>query len=866
MRMNKPVSNNYDHKTIEKKWGDKWTKEKLYQPDIKASKKPFYNLMMFPYPSAEGLHVGNMYAFTGADVYGRYNRMLGFDIFEPIGLDGFGIHSENYAIQVGKHPVDHAKESQENFYRQLGMIGNGYAWDNHLETYDPNYYKWTQWLFVQMFKAGLAYKDSAMVNWCPSCKTVLADEQVIDTKCERCKSDVIRKRMSSWFFRITKYAERLLKNIDGDNKPGEQTELAPVEKGYDPSKMGLRWPEKIKSAQRNWIGKKTGINITYPIDGTKETLTCFTTRPDTNYGATFVVVAPEYVENFKDLIPQEKKLEIEEYIKVSLNKTEQQRKEEGKEKSGVFTGLYALNQLNNYKMPIWISDFVLMDVGTGAVVGVPGHDTRDFEFATKYKLPVIRVVVGSDGDTTDIVKVEQVQEDEGKMVNSEFLNGMDVNEALNAIMDHLEEKGWGKKEVNYHLRDWLISRQRYWGPPIPMIFCEVCKENGKGEQDSMPGWYSVHELDLPVELPNIKDYKPKGDGSSPLVNAPDDWKSTTCPGCEGKAQRELDVSDTFLDSSWYFLAYPNLATSEWEGNSDPFNKEITGKWLPVDAYIGGAEHAVLHLLYSRFVTMVLKDAEYLDFEEPFPFLYGHGLLIKDGAKMSKSRGNIVVPDEYIVKYGSDTLRTYLMFLGPYDQGGDFRDTGIEGMRRFMNRVWQIYSDYLQIDPNEEDLKNCNIKMHQTIKKVTNDLKNFRYNTAIASIMEYVNTLRAVAKEGKRGQNALWKVNLGTLSLLMAPFAPHMAEEIWTEVLGNKFSVHKQQWPLFDESLTKNKKVTIAIQVNGKLRGTLVVGADKSEDEETIVALSKTDEKVKKWLTGNPKKVIFVPGKIVNFII
>lgn len=851
-------SSKFDHKKVEDKWQKRWLDEKIYQPNLSGAPNPFYNLMMYPYPSAEGLHVGNMYAFTGADVYGRYKRMKGFDVFEPIGLDGFGIHSENYAIKVGKHPKEHAKASEENFYRQLGIIGMGYAWDYRLETYDPEYYKWTQWLFTQMFKKGLAYKASAMVNWCPSCKTVLADEQVIDGKCERCKSEVGRREMSSWFFRITEYADKLLSNIDGVNP---QSVLGPVEPGYDIKQHGLRWPEKIKSAQRSWIGKKFGVKITYPIDATSKTLTVFTTRPDTNFGATFIVCAPEYAKkHLMDVVPAELKSDVEGYIVTSLNKKEQVRISEGRKKTGVFTGLFAVNQLNNIKMPIWVSDFVLMSVGTGAVVGVPGHDRRDFEFATEFKLPIVRVVVGPDGDKSEITKPGQVQESDGVMINSDFLDGIPIQDAVQKMADHIVEKGWGEKVTTYHLRDWLISRQRYWGAPIPMIFCESCATNNKGERQDEPGWYAVADYDLPVVLPDISDFKPKGDGTSPLANAPSEWKNVKCPGCGGKAERELDVSDTFLDSSWYFLAYPNLKSGEYKGNTKPFNESITKKWFPVDAYIGGAEHAVLHLLYSRFVTMVLKDLGYLDFEEPFPFLYGHGLLIKDGAKMSKSRGNIVVPDDYINKYGSDALRTYLMFLGPFDQGGDFRDTGIEGMARFIQRLWKLQENQKE-DISEESSKKLDNKMHQTINKVGSDFENFRYNTAISAIMEYINELKGVVDI----EGGVPKKHFEILAQLIAPLAPHMAEEMW-EKLGNKFSIHKSHWPTYDEKFIVNDSVTLAVQVNGKLRMTLTLDANKIAERVAIIETLEKDEKLSPWIKNRKYNVIFVPGKIVNFVL
>jgi leucyl-tRNA synthetase len=1000
----------YDNLKIEAKWRRRWRESRIYQPDIFKTSKPFYNLMMFPYPSAEGLHVGNMYAFTGADVYGRFQRMQGKDVFEPIGLDGFGIHSENYAISIGKHPAEQAKVSEKRFYKQLTEIGNGFAWDQRLETYDPDYYRFTQWIFIQMFKNGLAYRKAASVNWCPSCKTVLADEQVEGGVCERCKTPTTRKRNEQWFFKITEYADRLLQNIDpsshesskgrsGKDHSGSGTQIGnrdkgstpgvkalygPVGKGYDPRKDGLRWPEKIKIAQRNWIGRKEGIDITYPVKGSRETLECFTTRPDTNFGATFVVLAPEYplvasLLNNKLKVSNSKLKEVHNYVDKALKKTEQQRKMEERKKTGVFTGLYAVNQLNGFEMPIWVSDFVLMEVGTGAVVGVPGHDKRDFEFAQAYDLPVARVVVGSDGDESPITRIEQVQEEEGVMINSEFLNGMDIQEATQAMMDHIEEKGWGKRNVSYHLRDWLISRQRYWGPPIPMIFCQRCAdkkqswfttdearkswENSKHQvpnvkqaqnsndqfskrkdkfgnwnlgldhsMRSMAGWYPVPEEELPVELPHVKDYKPTGDGRSPLEKAAESWLYTKCPECGGKAKRETDVSDTFLDSSWYFLRYPSvikstsgeslrqaqgkLATPEVkEANLEvkdrlPWNREVTKKWLPVDAYIGGAEHAVLHLLYSRFVTMALHDWGYLDFEEPFPFLYSHGMLIKDGAKMSKSRGNIVVPDDYIRKFGSDAFRTYLMFLGPYDRGGDFKDTGIAGMNRFLKRVWRLFQGSqksLRAGPEAKVKSQKSDRLvrpfNRTIKKVTEDIEKLRYNTAIAALMEFVNEWEGILRQSgsSHGSRSAQDDKTGLKSLpvlsrddaikflkLLAPFAPHMTEELFQILRKSKVhakgragkspsgpgqrqnskfsSIHAEPWPGYDEKLVKFKEVEIPVQVNGKLRGTVVVSFDKAGDKEVVVKEAKKNERVLRYIKGKKiGKTIWVPGRLVSFV-
>lgn len=830
---------NFDHKTIEPKWQRRWEEENLYSPNVNIVDNKFYNLWMFPYPSAEGVHVGTIFSSTGSDVFGRFMRMQGKDVFQPMGYDSFGIHSENYAIKIGEKPQEMLKRTIAHYENQFKAIGHGYDWSRTVTTSNPDYYKWTQWLFIQLFKKGLAYKKKSNVNFCPSCKTVLADEQIVTPSqagkfpsqynsieevpegvrvCERCGSVPERRELAQWFFKITDYAERLLKNLDIIN-----------------------WSERVITAQREWIGRKEGITINYPVRNSQLSIKCFTTRPDTNFGATFIVVSPEYArDNLFKFIPKDYKSEVKKYIADSLAKTEQQRKEEGKTKTGAFTGLYAVNQLNSYEMPIWVSDFVLSGFGTGAVVGVPGHDKRDFEFATAFNLPVKRVVVGADGDESEITKLTQVQEEEGKMVNSEFLNGLDIQEATKKMMDHLEEKGWGKRETTYHLRDWLISRQRYWGPPIPMINCDKC------------GWQPVPEEDLPVLLPDIDDYQPKGEGEGPLANHPEFYE-TTCPKCGGKARRETDVSDTFLDSAWYFLRYPSTRSAR--SGQVPFDSKITKKWLPVDLYFGGAEHSVLHLMYARFITMALHDMGHLDFDEPFPNFFAHGLMIKDGAKMSKSRGNVVNPDEYIEKYGADTLRLYLMFMGPMDGYPDFRDTGIEGMARFVNKLWRLFGEYKKGDSRapEEPTR----KLHQTLKKVTEDIKIYHYNTAISAIMEFVNFL---TKTGYRGGDVL-----KPFVQLLAPFAPHLAEEVWREILGNNSSVHVSQWPKYDDKLTVEDEITIAVQVNGKLRATIMVQSSEVNDKEKIERLALENEVIKKWLGGKDHKSVFVAGRLINFV-
>lgn len=822
-------------KALETKWQKIWEDEKLYSPDVSRSIAPFYNLWMFPYPSAEGVHVGTIFSSTGSDVYGRYMRMQGKDVFQPMGYDSFGIHSENYALKMGEKPQTMLERTLAHYEKQFKAIGHGYDWSRTVTTSSPGYYKWTQWLFVKMFKAGLAYKKKAQVNYCPSCKTVLADEQIVTPVqagkfppeyktieevpegtrvCERCGSIPERKELAQWFFRITNYADRLLKNLDIIN-----------------------WSDRVITAQREWIGRKDGINIMYPIENSTITITCFTTRPDTNFGATFVVVSPEYAnENLINSLPEQTRQGVTGYIETSLRKTEQQRKEEGRAKTGVFTGLYAVNQLNNYKMPVWVSDFVLSGFGTGAVVGVPGHDKRDFEFAKAFNLPIKRVVVASDGNLNEINDLTEVQENEGHMVNSEFLNGLDIHEATKKMMDHLEEKGWGKRVTTYHLRDWLVSRQRYWGPPIPMIECPKCS------------WQPVPEKDLPVLLPDIEDFQPKGQGAGPLAGHPEFYE-TTCPNCKGPAKRETDVSDTFLDSSWYFLRYPSA-----EDDSEPWSPGITKKWLPVDLYFGGAEHSVLHLMYARFVTMALHDMGYLDFEEPFPNFFAHGLMIKDGAKMSKSKGNVVNPDEYIKKYGADTLRLYLMFMGPMDGYPDFRDTGIEGMSRFVNKLWKIFNES---NGDAKPIKQITRKLHQTIKKVTEDISIYHYNTALSSIMEYINVLVAT---GYRGKDALLP-----LVQLIAPFAPHLAEEVWREVFGNKRSVHLSSWPRFDEELASEPEIKIVVQVDGKLRSTVSLLSAEANDQKIVETKSLADQNVQKWLNNRSYKSIFIKGRLINFV-
>jgi len=801
------MKNKYNPSEVETKWQKVWEEKKVYKPDLKKAEKPFYNLMMFPYPSAEGLHAGNMYAFVGADIFGRYMRMKGHSVFEPIGLDGFGIHSENYALKIGKNPMDQAKISQENFYNQLHLIGNGYDWDRTVETYDPNYYKWTQWLFIQMFKKGLAVKKKSPVNFCPSCKTVLADEQVIDGKCERCDTIVEKKDLEQWFFKITDYADRLLSNIPK-----------------------LNWSEKVKIAQTNWIGKSEGMTVKFRVEKLKKEIEVFTTRPDTLYGTTFLVLSPEH--RLVNFLLESK--EIKDYVDRAVKKSDIERQAEGKEKTGVFTGVYAINPVNNEEIPIYIADYVLSSYGTGAIMAVPAHDTRDYEFAKKYNVGIKQVIAGK-----NVSKEAYVGH--GKIINSEDLNGLFYPKDKEKVINILSEKGIGKKEVHFHLRDWLISRQRYWGPPIPIIYCQKC------------GAVAVSEKDLPVKLPYIENYKPIGTGKSPLATHPE-FYNTKCPECNGEATRETDVSDTFLDSAWYFLRYTST-----EVKDKIFEKEIIKKWLPVDMYIGGAEHSVLHLLYSRFMTMFLKDLGLIDFEEPYKRFFAHGLLIKEGAKMSKSKGNVITPDKYIAKFGADTMRCYLMFLGQFSQGGDFYDTGLEGMNRFLKRIW-VFSNSVLLTDKEEDREVLRM-INKTIKEVSKDIERLSYNTVIAKLMEFYNF--AVDKK------SLGKDTLEAFLRLLAPFAPHLTEELYQSKISSAkdfSSIHSNLWPSYEEKHLVLNEFLVVVQVNGKVRDTLKIKSKDSEDQKTVERSAKGSKKIESYLKDKKLiKTVYIKGKIINFV-
>ena len=798
----------YDPQAVEAKWQAVWVERHTNEPDLDHPRRPFYNLMMFPYPSAEGLHVGNMFAFTGADIYGRLKRLQGLDVFEPMGFDAFGIHSENYALSVGTHPARLIPQNIATFRRQLRRFGGMFDWRHELSTTDPAYYKWTQWIFVQLFKAGLAYRKQAAVNWCPACKTVLANEQVINGYCERHPDMRVEMRsLEQWFFAITRYADRLLGNLDR-----------------------VDWSQSTLALQRNWIGKSEGAELVFTAPGGVQ-LKLFTTRPDTVFGGTFVVLAPEHP-LVDALTTGPQRAAVDAYRRAVQAKDVVSRRVGEKDKTGVFTGAFARNPATGEDVPIWIADYVLMEYGTGAIGGVPAHDKRDFEFARQFGLPIREVVRGGTAEPLPSVSLE------GVLVNSGPFDGQSCREGGRAIVEWLASRALATPRVQYRLHDWCISRQRYWGPPIPIIHCDRC------------GPVAVPEADLPVELPFIEDPRPDDTGVSPLARHRE-WYFVKCPQCGGDGRRETDVSDTFLDSSWYFLRYPSTEFAD-----RPFDPLRTRTWLPVTSYIGGNEHAVLHLLYSRFVTMALQELGHLHFDEPFPRLRAHGLIVKDGAKMSKSRGNVVIPDAYIQQWGADTFRMYLMFLGPFQEGGDFRAEGITGIRRFLEKVWVLAHEAAGLTPGSPGSPAITQKLHQTIKKVTADTESLDYNTAIAAMMEYVNAVRETGGGSRE--------TVEPLIVLLAPYAPHLAEELW-ERFGHQTSVFEAQWPGYDEKIATADDVTVVVQVNGKVRSRLTVHRGLPERE--VVALALRDETARKFVDGKTvRKVVFVPDRLVNLVV
>lgn len=1025
----------YNFQSIEKKWQKRWQKEGIYEPNLNQPRKPFYNLMMFPYPSAEGLHVGNMYAFTGSDIYGRFKRMQEYDVFEPIGLDGFGIHSENYALKIGIHPMEQAKISEKRFYKQLKSIGNAFAWQEKIETYDPNYYKWTQWIFIQLFKNGLVYRKKQKVNWCPSCKTVLADEQTISGKCERCNSSVIKKELEQWFFKITNYAEKLLNNLEK-----------------------LDWSEKVKIAQKNWIGKSEGVEINFELCEEKkpnfiilhsygtspeanfypwlkkelesrgykvqvpllphsnrinfnekdeikilskikfnensvvighslgavvalkalellrrpikklflvggfiepkfkdkprpfadqynwkfdfkkiktnaeevkilhdlddpiiplsqalklqnklqgelikgraaaahftakreplvlrnvlDQITIFTSRPETIFGTTYLALSLDHPWLKKEIKSAKSTIKNQQEIKKYISKAQERRERksvEVSEKSGIeVRGVKAVNPATKEKIPIWVADYVLAEYGTGAIMAVPAHDERDFEFAKKYNLP-ITIVICPNFPQKICPILDKAYVGDGYLINSGKFSGLSVGEAKEKIIEFVG----GEKRTKYHLRDWLISRQRYWGAPIPLVFCSACKKRikklilneskenllsqkldySKGELDN-PGWIAVEEKNLPVKLPFVHNFRPQGKGKSPLALVKSFYE-TTCPKCGAKARRETDVSDTFLDSAWYYIAYL-MKSKKWRINfDDPEFQKMLKKWLPVEMYIGGAEHSVLHLLYIRFLAMALHDLNLIPVDEPIKRFRAHGLLIKEGAKMSKSKGNVVNPDEYIKRFGADALRLYLMFLAPFEEGGDFRDSGILGAVRFLERIWKL-SFNVNKRQKIKDLETRKLEalLHQTIKKVTEDIENLKFNTAISALMIFLNELEKAK---------FWNFEIFEKFLLMlAPFAPHFTEEVWQILKKRKNNcrvdfIHAKSWPKYDPKLIKQDTFVLIIQINGKTRASVEIPVNSNQEEAEKEALRQ--EKIKNALINKSiKKVIYVPNKLINFVI
>ena len=801
----------YTHKSIEQKWAARWSRDKTDEVDIRHAQRPYYNLMMFPYPSAEGLHVGNVFAFVGSDIHGRFMRAQGYDVFEPMGFDAFGMHSENYALKVGEHPCRLVPACIERFREhQLKRVGAMFDWSHQVSTTAPAYYRWTQWIFVQLYRAGLAYRRDAPVNWCPSCQTVLADEQAAHGVCERCESTVLQRDMEQWFLRITAYAQRLLENLDE-----------------------LDWSASTKAMQRQWIGRSDGVEITFGVRGSDDRLTVFTTRPETLWGATFIAVAPEHPLAARIASPAQRHA-VAQYVESARNTPMSDRERGDRAKTGVFSGRFAVHPGTGNDVPIWVSDYVMTTYGTGAVMGVPAHDVRDFEFAATFGLPAVAVINPDDASTGS---GESAYEGHGCLTNSGPFTGLQTHEGAARITEWLAANGSGRRKVAYRLRDWCISRQRYWGAPIPIIHCEHC------------GGVPVPEAELPVLLPQIEDFAPDGSGRSPLARDAT-FVRTDCPTCGAAARRETDVCDNFLDSAWYFLRYPSA------GRADvAFDPDLTRLWLPVDTYIGGNEHAVLHLLYTRFVCMALHDLGWLPFEEPFRRFRAHGLIIKDGAKMSKSKGNVINPDHYIERYGADTFRTYLMFLGPYQKGGDFRDSDSVGVRRFLDRVWHYVqdTDFEMTEPLPD--RSLARFVHERIKKVTEDITGLRYNTAIAALMELLNRLRA----GDRH----FRFCARTLLQLLCPFAPFITHELW-EKLGEEGAPSDAPWPKFDPQVIGSGRVEIAVLVNGKVQHRLAVRPDACEQEATRAAFAAAAVRL---ALGDDEivRTVYAPGRLLAFV-
>ena len=815
----KTIETRFPHANIESKWQKKWQESNLYKVDDNDPRPKWYELTMYPYPSGD-LHVGHWYAMTGADIHARFKTMQGYNVLHPMGFDAFGLNAENAAIERGIHPHSWTMDNIKRMRDQLASMGPMYDWDREVVTCVPEYYKWNQWFFLQFYKKGLAYRDYAPVNWCPSCATVLANEQVIDGTCERCDTTVTHRDMNQWFFRITEYAEELL----------------------DQSKMD--WPERINTMQTNWIGKSDGVEFKFDISehnlDTDELIT-FTTRIDTVYGVTFVVLAPEHP-LVSLLTTPDQKAAVGDYINNARKASEVERLAIDREKTGVFLGSYCVNPLTGDRIPILIGDYVLNTYGTGIVMGVPAHDERDFIFAKKYDLPIKIVVAPKDwnGEELDAAYI-----DVGTQVNSSQFDGFSSTEGKKLIADHIETNKLGTKTINYRMRDWLISRQRYWGTPIPMVYCDDC------------GIVPVKEEDLPVLLPEDAEFLPTGE--SPLA-VHDKFVNTTCPDCAKPSKRETDTMDTFVDSSWYFLRYASPKYSE-----SAFEEKSAELWNPVDQYTGGVEHAVMHLLYSRFFVKATRDLGLIKYDEPFKRLFNQGTIIYKGAKMSKSRGNVIAPDDYVDIVGADTVRTYLMFIGPWEQGGEWNDSGINGAARWLNKVWDISNldlNTFALASNPDTERDLNRLLHKTIMRVGEDIEKFKYNTAISTLMQFTNAL-SEDKIFEKIDIDQWLHLTRSLYVMMAPITPHLSEELW-EKSGMKSSVHTQKWPKYDENMAKDDKITLVVQVNGKVRAKISASANLTESDANEIAME--DSGVQKHTEGlEIRKIIYVPGKLLNIV-
>ena len=803
------MSEVYNHKVVEKKWQKVWDDEKAFAATNDYTKPKYYALVEFPYPSGQGLHVGHPRPYTALDIVARKRRMQGYNVLYPMGWDAFGLPTENYAIKNKIHPKIVTENNVKHFKDQLHSLGYSFDWDREINTTDPNYYKWTQWIFLKLFKAGLAYKKEMPINWCTSCKVGLANEEVVNGVCERCGAPVVRKVKSEWMLKITEYADKLIEGLND-----------------------VDYIERVKVSQKNWIGRSTGAEVDFRIKDTEDKLRIYTTRCDTLFGVTYMVVSPEhpYLDKYKDQIKNWD--EILAYREQASRKSDFERAELAKDKTGVaIDGLTAINPVNGKEVPIWVSDYVLMSYGTGAIMAVPAHDERDWEFAKKFHLPIIQVVA-KNGEEVDVNEAAFTDVATGVLINSDFLNGLEVKDAKEKMITFLEEKGIGEAKTNYKLRDWVFSRQRYWGEPIPIVHCDKC------------GYVPLDESELPLLLPEVESYMPTDNGESPLA-AMTDWVNTTCPCCGGPAKRETDTMPQWAGSSWYFLRY-----------TDPNNDEALASpealkyWMPVDWYNGGMEHTTLHLLYSRFWHKFLYDEGVVPCPEPYQKRTSHGMILgENGEKMSKSRGNVVNPDDIVNEYGADTLRTYEMFIGAFDLAASWSEDGVKGCRRFLDRVWKLQDIMTDEEGYSKDLET---KMHQTIKKVSNDFENLKYNTAIAAMMALLNDFY------KKG--SITKGELKTLIILLNPVAPHITEEMW-QVIGCEGRVYQQTWPEYDEAKTVESTVEIAVQINGKVKATLGIQKDDPKDE----VIAKAKEKIADKLTGNIVKEIYVPGRLVNIV-